>query len=50
MYEMYDLKTDALERKNLAYSGYTRTAEEERQFKRLLKRLAAIQRTRLEPL
>ena len=50
VYEMYDLKTDPLERKNLTYSGYTRTAEQERQFQRLRRRLDAVQRTRLAPL
>lgn len=49
-WEMYDLKTDPLETKNLAWPGYTRTAEEEKQFKRLQSRLARIKRTRLKPL
>ena len=49
-WEMYDLKTDPLEQKNLAYPGYTRTAEQEREFRRLQKRLAKIKQTRLKPL
>jgi arylsulfatase A-like enzyme len=50
VYEMYDLRTDPLERKNLTYSGYTGTPEQERQFQRLKRRLDVVQRTRLAPL
>ena len=32
---MYDLKTDPLERTNLAYKHYKRTAEQEREYQRL---------------
>ena len=49
-WEMYDLKTDPLERKNLAYEGRRRTPEQERQFERLQRKLARVQRTRLQPL
>jgi hypothetical protein len=49
-WEMYDLKTDPLERTNLAYGGYRRTAEQERQYKRLRRKLARVERTRLQPL
>lgn len=49
-WEMYDLKTDPLEKTNLAYSGYTRTAEQERQFQRLKSRLARVKKYRLKPL
>ncbi len=47
---MYDLKTDPLERANLAYQGYRRTPEQERQYKRLRRKLARVERTRLQPL
>ena len=36
---MYDLKTDPLERTNLAYKGYKRTPEQERQYRRLRRKL-----------
>jgi len=49
-WEMYDLENDPLERKNLAWEGYTRTEEEEFHFQRLQRRLAEIQETRLAPL
>ena len=49
-WEMYDLKRDPLERKNLARRGYKRTAGQERQFRRLKRKLARVQRTRLRPL
>jgi hypothetical protein len=47
---MYDLETDPLERKNLAFSGYERTPEQEREFKRLKRKLARVEKTRLQPL
>jgi choline-sulfatase len=47
---MYDLKTDPLERKNLAWSGHTRTPAQEKQYRRLRQKLARVQRTRLQPL
>ena len=46
-WEMYDLKTDPLEQKNLAYEGYERSAREEAQFQRLKRRLARVEKTRL---
>jgi arylsulfatase A-like enzyme len=49
-WEMYDLKTDPLEKKNLAFSGYERTPEQEREFKRLKRKLARVEKTRLQPL
>jgi arylsulfatase A-like enzyme len=49
-WEMYDLKTDPLERKNLAFSGYERTPEQERELKRLKRKLARVEKTRLQPL
>ncbi len=49
-WEMYDLKTDPLERTNLAHNGYTRTPAQERQYQRLKRKLANVERTRLKPL
>ena len=50
IWEMYDLKTDPLERTNLAYKHHRRTAEQEREYRRLKRKLAGVQRTRLQPL
>lgn len=49
-WEMYDLKTDPLERKNLAYEGYERSEREEAQFQRMKRKLARVEKTRLKPL
>ena len=49
-WEMYDLKTDPLERVNLAYKGRKRTNEQQRQYRRLRRKLARVERTRLQPL
>jgi arylsulfatase A-like enzyme len=49
-WEMYDLKTDPLEKTNLADRRYKRTAVQEREYKRLRKKLARIEKTRLRPL
>ena len=49
-WEMYDLKTDPLERINLAYKHHKRTPAQEREYKRLRAKLAEVQRTRLQPL
>ena len=49
-WEMYDLKSDRLERKNLARPRYKRTVEQQRQFERLKRKLARVERTRLRPL
>lgn len=46
-WEMYDLKTDPLEKKNLAYEGYERSPREEAQFQRLKRKLARVEKTRL---
>jgi choline-sulfatase len=46
-WEMYDLANDPLERRNLAYEGYRRTPAQERQFRRLRRKLRRVQRTRL---
>ena len=49
-WEMYDLKEDPLKTKNLAYKDYKRTPLEERHYKRLRRKLARVQKTRLKPL
>ena len=49
-WEMYDLKHDPLEKTNLAYPGYERTRPQERHYKRLRKKLAGVQRRRLQSL
>ena len=49
-WEMYDLKTDPYEEVNLAFAGYERTATQEREFLRLKKKLAKVEKTRLRPL
>jgi len=49
-WEMYDLKRDPLEKDNLARKGYKRTPLEERQYRRLRRKLARVQKTRLRPL
>jgi hypothetical protein len=47
---MYDLKRDPLERKNLARRGYKRTPLQQQEYRRLRKKLARVQTTRLRPL
>ena len=49
-WEMYDLKTDPLEKTNLAFKGYERSPAEEKQFQRLKRKLARVEKTRLRPL
>jgi choline-sulfatase len=49
-WEMYDLKTDPLERINLAYKLHKRTPEVKRQYRRLRRKLARVEQTRLQPL
>ena len=49
-WEMYDLKLDPLERTNLAYEDYERSPHQERQYRRLRRKLAKVQRQRLQPL
>jgi arylsulfatase A-like enzyme len=49
-WEMYDMVEDPLEKTNLAYSGYERTPAQEKQFRRLKRKLARVEATRLQPL
>lgn len=49
-WEMYDMLTDPLETKNLAYEGYARTPEEQTEYERLSAKLEEIKATRLQPL
>ena len=49
-WEMYDLKTDPLERTNLAYKHYKRNARQQREYRRLRRKLAQVERERLQPL
>jgi choline-sulfatase len=50
VFEMYDVKADPLEQTNLAFQGHERTAAQERQFRRLRRKLARVERERLHPL
>lgn len=49
-WEMYDLREDPLERTNLAHRGHRRTPHQERELKRLKRKLAAVEKRRLAPL
>ena len=49
-WELYHLRHDRFERKNLAAPGYRRNRFQETQFKRLRKKLAKVERERLQPL
>ena len=49
-WEMYDLKRDPYEQRNLAAPGHERSPLEEREFKRLRKKLTAVEKARLRPL
>jgi choline-sulfatase len=49
-WEMYDLKRDPLERNNLAHKGYKRTPAQEKQYRRLQRKLARVKAQRLQPL
>jgi choline-sulfatase len=49
-WEMYDLKRDRLELRNIAWHATKRTAEEERELTRLKAKLRQVERTRLQPL
>jgi choline-sulfatase len=49
-WEMYDLKRDPLEKRNLAAKGHKRSKLEEEELQRLKRKLAQVQKTRLQPL
>lgn len=49
-WEMYDLKRDPLEKRNLAARGHKRTPLEERAYRRLRRKLGQVQKRRLRPL
>jgi hypothetical protein len=49
-WEMYDLHRDPLERKNLARRGYKRTPEQQKNYRRLRRKLGEVRKTRLQPL
>jgi len=49
-WEMYDLKRDPLEKRNLAARGHKRTPLEERAYRRLRRKLGRVQKRRLRPL
>ena len=49
-WEFYDMKNDPKEATNLAFKDYKRTAEQEREFTRMKRKLAHVQKTRLKPL
>jgi choline-sulfatase len=48
-WEMYDLKADPEETENLAHRSYNRSELQEREFRRLKKKLAQVEKTRLKP-
>jgi arylsulfatase A-like enzyme len=48
-WELYDLATDPLERVNLAYKGHKRTPAQQREYRRLRRKLARVEQTRLQP-
>ena len=49
-WELYDLAADPLERVNLAHQGHKRTPAQRREYRRLRRKLARVERTRLQPL
>jgi hypothetical protein len=49
-FEMYDLTADPNETTNLAFTNYTRTPTQEKEYLRLRKKLAQVQAIRLKPL
>jgi arylsulfatase A-like enzyme len=49
-WEMYDLKNDPHETRNLAHKGHKRTPKQEREYHRLKRKLARVRKTRLRPL
>jgi choline-sulfatase len=49
-WEMYDLKTDPLETRNLAHPSTKRTPKQDEELARLKRKLARVEKTRLQPL
>ena len=49
-WEMYDLKRDPLERTNLAHPTYKRSPAQEKEYRRLRRKLARVKAQRLQPL
>lgn len=49
-WEMYDLRKDPLERRNIAHPSTRRTPHEKQELRRLKRKLARVQRTQLKPL
>ncbi len=49
-WELYDLQRDPLERVNLAWRGHRRTPEQQREYRRLRRKLRRVEQTRLKPL
>ncbi|KAI8473712.1 MAG: alkaline-phosphatase-like protein [Monoraphidium minutum] len=49
-YEMYDLEADPTEVDNLAWPTKTRTKEQDKEYKRLMKKLEKVVKQRLQPL
>lgn len=49
-WEMYDLEHDPLEKRNIAFRGHKRTAEQERELRRLKGKLARVEKSRLQSL
>jgi choline-sulfatase len=49
-WEMYDLKNDPLEKHNIAFKGFKRTPKQDEELKRLKRKLARVEKTRLKPL
>ena len=49
-FEMYDLKNDPNERKNLAAPGFRRNLVQQREYRRLRKKLARVEAIRLRPI
>lgn len=49
-WEMYDLLTDPLETRNIAYPGHKRTPAQEKEFIRLREQLAVVTQERLKPI
>jgi choline-sulfatase len=47
-WEMYDLKEDPLETENIAHPGYKRSPTQEAQLQRLKRKLARVEKTRLQ--